>query len=264
MLFLHQALRCTGWPLGISRRSGTKAVSCGRRGWIWFFECPGLSSLLDIVLIERWDQMEATGPDPEMDAASEFITKLIPKLPLPPSPGITLLRSVLEVYTAKPRAVSLHTHILQRHGVVKEALKWQILLLMKDVFLISSWTLGEMCLGLLVWPFSWKTQLTRLQIMMAPFAKADRTAPLLQSLETEPGPCWLYDPPPVSPAGWYGVRKPLSLPLALQQPRAGLPDCLQPWCWGWCPPSPSGPPRGRWDSHRLPFFCQHFPPSPSC
>lgn len=78
-------------------------MSCRRRGWIWFFECPGLSSLLDNVLIERWDQMEATGPDPEGDVASGFTTKLILKLPLPPSPGIILFRSVLEVYTAKPR-----------------------------------------------------------------------------------------------------------------------------------------------------------------
>lgn len=47
--------------------------------------------------------MEATGPDPEGDVASGFTTKLILKLPLPPSPGIILFRSVLEVYTAKPR-----------------------------------------------------------------------------------------------------------------------------------------------------------------
>lgn len=53
------------------------------------------------------------------------------------------------------------------------------------------------------------------------------------------------------------------------------PPFRAPVAWGWLArqspalvlglmPGPSGPSQARWDSHRLPLFCQHFPPSPSC
>lgn len=93
-----------------------------------------------------------------------------------------------------------------------------------------------MDLGLVVWPFICKTQLTRLQkITLAPFSKADKTSPLADSLPAGPIPLFVAR----RSSGFTsrmrcGVRKPLCFPLGLQCAGAGWPDCLHPWCWGSC------------------------------
>lgn len=101
-------------------------------------------------------------------------------------------------------AVSLHSHILWRQWSSQESPKTTSLAAYdRCLFLVSSWRLGEMGLGLVVWPFLCKTQLTRLQkIIMASFSKADWTSPLLNSLQAGPIPFRSSNPVQVSPAGW--------------------------------------------------------------
>lgn len=102
------------------------------------------------------------------------------------------------------RAVSIHSHILWRQWRSQESPKTTGLTAYDGcLFLVSSWRLGEMGLGLVVWPFLCKTQLTRLRkIIVAPLSEADQISPLLDSLQAGPIPCLSPDPLQVSPAGW--------------------------------------------------------------